>query len=120
VTPTGGNSHSYKIAGRAGPMTVSGTVCSLSKPFKTHGAGGSMEVEWVYTPSNENGGTLSYTGRGTGAAAGVHMAGQGTYTVKLNDKGGSLTYVTTGRVTNPGGGGATNTTTLKLTPANPC
>jgi hypothetical protein len=120
LTRGGGNSGSYKISGRAGPMTVSGTACSLSKPFKTRGVGGSMEVEWVYTPSSENGGTLSYTGIGTGAAAGVRMAGKGTYSVKLDARGGSLTYVSTGRVTNPGGGGATNSTTLRLTPTGPC
>jgi hypothetical protein len=113
----GGNSRSYTIAGNAGPMKVSGTSCDLAKPFKTQGAGGSMEVVWSYTPVDATHGTLSYTG--TGSAAGVRMAGEGTYTVKLTDQGGTLTYISRGRVTNPGGG-ATNTTTLKLTPTGPC
>jgi hypothetical protein len=60
---------------------------------------------------------MSYSGGGTG---GVTMAGQGTYTVTLTEKGGTLTHVSTGRVTNPGGGGATHTTKTTLTRTDPC
>jgi hypothetical protein len=120
VAQGGGNSHSYTISGNAGPMQVSGTACSLTKPFTVKGSGGSMWIEFSYSPGSETGGSVSYTGGGTGNLAMVRMAGKGTYTVKLNDKGGTLTQTHSGAVTNPGGGSATHTDTLKLTPANPC
>lgn len=120
VTQGGGNSHSYKIAGNAGPMAVTGTACSLAKPFTVKGTGGGMYITFSYAPASEAGGAVSYTGGGTGSLAMVHMAGKGTYTVKLDDKGGTLIQTHTGAVTNPGGGGATHTDTLKLTPTGPC
>lgn len=116
----GGNSHSYTIAGNAGPMAVTGTACSLAKPFTVKGSGGGMYITFSYAPASEAGGNVSYTGGGTGSLAMVRMAGKGTYTVKLDDKGGTLTQTHTGAVTNPGGGGATHTDTLKLTPTGPC
>ena len=42
VTQGGGNSRSYTITGNAGPMNVTGTACSLAKPFTVKGSGGSM------------------------------------------------------------------------------
>jgi hypothetical protein len=120
VTPGGGNSRSYTIAGNAGPMNVTGTACSLAKPFMVKGSGGGMFIEFSYSPGGEAGGSVSYTGGGTGSLAMVHMAGKGTYTVKLDDKGGTLTQTHTGAVTNPGGGSATHTDNLKLTPTGPC
>jgi hypothetical protein len=120
VTQGGGNSHSYTISGNAGPMVVTGTACSLAKPFKVKGSGGGMQIEFSYSPNSETGGAVSYTGGGTGSLAMVRMAGKGTYTVKVDDKGGSLTQTHSGAVTNPGGGAATHTDTLKLTPTGPC
>lgn len=120
VTQGGGNRHSYALSGNAGPMKVSGTVCSLTKPFTVKGSGGDMWIEFSYSPSGEAGGNVSYTGGGTGSFAAVRMAGKGTYTVKLNDKGGTLVQTHTGAVTNPGGGSATHTDTLTLTPTGPC
>jgi hypothetical protein len=120
VTQGGGNSRSYTIAGNAGPMKVTGTACSLAKPFTVKGSGGGMYITFSYAPGSEAGGSVSYTGGGTGPLAMVHMAGKGSYTVKLDDKGGTLTQTHTGAVTNPGGGSATHTDTLKLTPTGPC
>lgn len=120
VTQGGGNSRSYKIAGNAGPMAVTGTACSLAKPFTVKGTGGGMFITFSYSPASEAGGAVSYTGGGTGSLAMVRMAGKGTYTVKLDDKGGTLIQTHTGAVTNPGGGSATHTDTLKLTPMGPC
>lgn len=120
VAQGGGNSRSYTISGNAGPMNVTGTACSLAKPFTVKGSGGSMWIEFSYSPGGEAGGSVSYTGGGTGSMAMVRMAGKGTYTVKLDDKGGTLTQTHTGAVTNPGGGSATHTDNLKLTPAGPC
>jgi len=120
VTQGGGNSRSYTITGNAGPMKVTGTACSLAKPFTVKGSGGDMWIEFSYSPGGEAGGSVSYTGGGTGSLAMVRMAGKGTYTVKLDDKGGTLTQTHTGAVTNPGGGSATHTDNLKLTPMGPC
>lgn len=120
VTRGGGNSSSYTIAGNAGPMNVTGTACSLAKPFTVKGSGGGIWIEFSYTPGGEAGGSVSYTGGGTGSLASVRMAGKGTYTVKLDDKGGTLTQTHSGAVTNPGGGSATHTDNLKLTPTGPC
>ena len=120
VTQGGGNGHGYKISGNAGPMKVSGTACSLTKPFTVKGSGGGMWITFSYSPAGEAGGSVSYTGGGTGSLAMVHMAGKGTYTVKITDKGGTLTQTHSGAVTNPGGGSATHTDTLTLTPAGPC
>ena len=101
-------------------MKVSGTACSLTKPFAVKGSGGGMWITFSYSPAGEASGSVSYTGGGTGSLAMVHMAGKGTYTVKITDKGGTLTQTHTGAVTNPGGGSATHTDTLTLTPAGPC
>jgi hypothetical protein len=111
---------SYRIAGNAGPMQVTGTACSLVKPFTVKGAGGGMEITFSYTPADAAHGTVSYTGGGTGSLAMVRMAGKGTYSVTTDDKGGTLKQTHSGAVTNPGGGSATHTDTLKLTPAGPC
>ncbi len=120
VTQSAGNNRSYTISGNAGPMKISGTACSLTKGFTVKGSGGGMWIEFSYSPSGEAGGSVSYTGGGTGSLAMVRMAGKGAYTVKLNDKGGTLIQTHTGAVTNPGGGSATNTDTLTLTPTRPC
>ena len=120
VTQGAGNSRSYAISGNAGPMKVTGTACSLAKPFTVKGSGGDMWIEFSYSPGGEAGGSVSYTGGGTGSLAMVRMAGKGTYTVKLDDKGGTLTQTHSGAVTNPGGGSATHTDNLKLTPTGPC
>lgn len=112
----GGSSHSYTIAGNAGPMKVSGTACDLAKPFTVSGGGGGMTVTFSYAPSSETGGKVSYTGGGPGAP----MAGAGTYTVTLDGKGGTIKQTHTGKVQIPFGGSATHTDILQLTPRGPC
>lgn len=113
----GGNGHSYAISGNAGPMKVSGTACSLMTPFTVKGGGGGMTIEFSYTPASESGGKVAYTGGGSG----VRMAGAGSYTVTLTDKGGTLKQTHTGKVLIVGGGSATHTDTLTLTRLdNPC
>jgi hypothetical protein len=106
---------SYKLSGNAGPMTLTGTACSLLKPFSMKGAGGGMEVTFSFNPTDETSGTMSYSGGGTG---GVRMAGQGSYTITLTDKGGTLVHKSSGQVER--GGGATHTTTTTLTRTGPC
>lgn len=116
VTQGGGNSHSYTIAGNAGPMKVSGKACDLAKPFAVSGGGGGMTVKFSYAPAGASGGKVSYTGGGPGAP----MSGAGTYTVTLDGKGGTLKQTHTGKVNIPMGGSATHTDVLKLTPIPPC
>lgn len=106
---------SYAISGNAGPMKVSGTACSLEEPFTVSGGGGGMNVQFKYAPSGEAGGQVSYTGGGSG----VTMAGAGSYTVTLTDKGGTLKQTHTGKVLITGGGSATHTDTLTLTKMEP-
>ncbi|HEY6023844.1 MAG TPA: hypothetical protein VIV34_06660, partial [Pseudolabrys sp.] len=73
VTQGGGNSHSYALSGNAGPMKVSGTACSLTKAFTVKGSGGGMWIEFSYSPGDQSGGgSVSYTGGGTGSLAMVH------------------------------------------------
>ncbi|MGN6571696.1 MAG: hypothetical protein ACTHLO_09800 [Pseudolabrys sp.] len=112
----GGSSSSFKIAGNAGPMKVSGTACDLAKPFTVSGSGGGMKVTFSYAPSSGTGGKVSYTGGGPGAP----MAGAGTYAVTLTGQGGTIKQTHTGKVTIPFGGSATNTDVLTLTPIPPC
>jgi hypothetical protein len=116
VARGGGGSHSYRIAGNAGPMKVSGTACDLAKPFTVSGAGGGMKVTFSYAPSGTSGGKVSYTGGGPGAP----MAGAGTYAVTLDGAGGTIRQTHTGKVAIPFGGSATNTDVLKLSPIPPC
>lgn len=116
VTRGGGKSHSYTIAGNAGPMKVTGTACDLAKPFTVSGGGGGMTVKFSYAPAGANGGKVSYTGGGPSAP----MSGAGTYTVTLDVKGGTLKQTHSGRVNIPMGGSATHTDVLKLTPIPPC
>jgi len=116
VARGGGSSRSYQIAGNAGPMKVSGTACNLAKPFTVSGSGGGMTVTFTYSPSSGTAGKVSYTGGGPGAP----MAGAGSYSVTLEDKGGTIKQTHTGKVTIPFGGSATNTDILKLTPIPPC
>ncbi|HXD45392.1 MAG TPA: hypothetical protein VN655_09695 [Pseudolabrys sp.] len=116
VARGGGGSRSFRIAGNAGPMKVSGTACDLAKPFTVSGSGGGMKVTFSYAPASGTAGKVSYTGGGPGAP----MAGAGTYAVTLDDKGGTIKQTHTGKVTIPFGGSATNTDILKLTPIPPC
>jgi hypothetical protein len=109
VARGGGSSRSYQIAGNAGPMKVSGTACNLAKPFTVSGSGGGMTIIFTYAPSSGTGGKVSYTGGGPGAP----MAGAGTYSVTLDEKGGTIKQTHTGKVTIPFG-------VLKLTPIPPC
>ncbi len=75
-----------------------------------------MTIIFTYAPSSGIGGKVSYTGGGPGAP----MAGAGTYSVTLDEKGGTIKQTHTGKVTIPFGGSATNTDILKLTPIPPC
>ena len=112
----GGGSHSYRIAGNAGPMKVSGTACDLAKPFTVSGSGGGMTVTFSYAPGSATAGKVSYTGGGPRAP----MSGAGTYSVTLDAKRGTIRQTHTGKVNIPFGGSATNTDVLKLTPIPPC
>ena len=85
---------SYKVSGQAGEMTFSGTVCSLTKPFKVNAIHPMIEFEINFTPSpilydtgvaptdtdywnlrGDKDGSYRYeTTRGR-----LHMSGEGTY-----------------------------------------
>lgn len=106
---------SYTVSGNAGPMTATGTVCSLDKPFTVKAAGGGMQVQFSYTPTSDDGGRVTYSGGGAGAP----MSGAGTYTVTETDKGGTIKQTHSGKVNIPMGGSATHTDTFTLTVRGP-
>ena len=116
VTIGGGGSRSYAISGNAGPMKVSGTICSLLKPFTVSGGGGGMTVTFSYAPAGQTGGKVSYTG----GAPGIPMSGAGTYSVTLNGTGGTIKQTHSGKVNIPMGGSATHTDVLTLTTIPKC
>lgn len=96
-----------------GQLKGSGKICSLSEPFTLTGTG----VTQTFTPSSETGGSYSYTGRN----AGVGLFGKGTYTVKADENGGTLTATGPGSVVTPMGTFSGNgTETYKLTPIEGC
>lgn len=96
-----------------GQLRGSGNICSFSAPFVLTGSG----VTQNFTPSGETGGNYSYTG----AIAGVKVYGKGTYTVKADENGGTLTATGPGSVVTPMGVfTASDTETYKLTPISEC
>ena len=92
-----------------GQLKGTGNICSLTEPFTLTGTG----VTQTFTPSSETGGSYSYTGKN----AGVGLFGKGTYTVKADENGGTLTATGPGSVVTPMGTFSGNgTETYKLTP----
>jgi hypothetical protein len=56
-------------------------VGDLSKPFTINGAGQGFNVVYSYTPTSATGGTMSYTGSGSG----ITLKGSGAYTISGAD-----------------------------------
>ncbi len=105
--------HSYTAEGGADDFHGTGTICDLTKPFTIAGSGVTVQ----FTPASDTAGTYDYTG----AAAGVTMSGNGTYTVSVTDSGGTITASGTGSVDTPLGVFANDgTETYTLTPIDPC
>jgi hypothetical protein len=107
------NSTSYEAVGGLDEFQGTGTICSLSQPFRIEGSG----VTHSYFPTSDTGGTYEYFG----TMSGFKVKGKGTYTVKADDKGGTLTATGTGQVKTPAGAvSASGTETYTLTPTDKC
>ncbi len=107
------NNRAYMADGGKGVWHGNSKICNLSEPFKITGPGAVNE----FTPTSETGGTYSYSGN----FGGIGVFGKGTYTVKVDDSGGTLVASGPGSVKTPMGTyTATDSETYKLTPTEPC
>ena len=62
-------------------VTFTGTIADLAAPFTLSGTGPGFTVEFSFTPTSADAGSLSYTGSG----GGVTLTGSGTYTITGDD-----------------------------------
>lgn len=109
------SSRAYSATGGSsnGRLKGSGNICSFGEPFVLTGSG----VTQNFTPSSETRGSYTYSG----VISGIKVYGKGTYTVKADDTGGTLTATGPGSVVTPMGVfTASDTEVYKLTPAEPC
>lgn len=108
-------SRAYSATGGSsnGQLRGSGNICSFGEPFVLTGSG----VTQNFTPSSDTGGSYNYSG----VIKGIKVYGKGTYTVKADDTGGTLTATGPGSVVTPMGVfTASDTETYKLTPIDSC
>ena len=82
----------YTVSGTSGPVTFSGQICSLEKPFVINGKFGNGSETQSFTPSSSTGGTV----KEQGDSGGCSQVGSGTYKVSLNEDGsGTLEFTET-------------------------
>ena len=85
----------------------------LGQPFTISGGGNTV----TFTPSSEDAGSYTYAGN----MGGIGVHGSGTYRVKADDSGGTLTGTGNGCVVTPMGTRcAGGTERYTLTPIAPC
>ncbi len=107
------NVAAYEASGGLDAFHGTGTICDLSAPFTIQGTG----ITQHFTPRNATSGTYRYDG----AMAGIAMKGHGTYTVKADANGGTITATGPGQVATPlGVFKSTGTETYTLTPTDKC
>ena len=111
---TGGQQ--FTVSGTSGPVTFSGQICSLDKPFVINGTFANGSETQKFTPSSSTSGTVQEAGN----SGGCTQSGGGTYKIILNEQGsGTLEFTET--VTGVCGSFSnTKTVTFKvsLTPAS--
>jgi hypothetical protein len=73
----------YTVSGTSGPVTFSGQICSLDKPFVINGEFANGSETQSFTPSSSTGGTVTESGN----SGGCTQDGGGTYKVTLNEEG---------------------------------
>jgi hypothetical protein len=108
----------YSASGGGNGITIFGSICgTVDAGFSLTGIVEGGDVIFSYSPANEKGGGVSYSG----LAGGFSMSGEGDYTVSGSDDG-PLTLVQThnGCVEGIADSCATNTETIILTPTESC
>jgi hypothetical protein len=107
------NQGSYTAEGGLQDFHGTGTICDLAKPFTISGSGNTV----TFTPRSATAGTTSYLG----VMQGVRVYGHGTYTVRADQTGGTITAKEKGSVVTPlGVFSATGTEKYTLTPTSTC
>ena len=87
---TGGQQ--YTVSGKSGPVTFSGQICSLNKPFVINGTFANGSETQTFTPGSSTGGTVQEAGN----SGGCTQSGGGTYKIALNEQGsGTLEFTET-------------------------
>jgi hypothetical protein len=82
----------YTVSGTSGPVTFSGQICSLEKPFVINGKFANGSETQSFTPSSSTGGTVKEQGN----SGGCTQSGGGTYKVTLDEQGsGTLEFTET-------------------------
>lgn len=76
----------YTVSEISGPVTFSGQICSLDKPFVIDGTFADGSETQSFTPGSSTGGTVAEAGN-LGVCT---QAGGGTYNVTLNEQGSGI------------------------------
>ena len=106
----------YTVSGTSGPVTFSGQICSLDKPFVINGTFANGSETQSFTPSSSTGGAV----REQGNSGGCTQSGGGTYKITLDDAGSGVlefTETVTG-ICGPFSNAKTYTFKLPLKPAS--
>lgn len=119
-TGPGAYTVSGSIPSKPIPTTFEGTICATDKPF-TLTLGGAMPGQLIFTPTSEEAGSWTYSGKAFNAP--FPISGSGGYTLVAGSKEtpGSLKFTFKATIRTPvgsrSGGGPAN---LTLTPREPC
>ena len=106
---TGGQG--YTVSGTSGPVTFSGQICSLDKPFVINGTFGNGSETQSFTPSSSTSGTVKEAGN----SGGCDQSGAGTYKITLDEAGSGVLEFTETVTGVCGPFSATKTHTFKVT-----
>ena len=71
----------YTVSGTSGPVTFSGQICSLDKPFVINGKFANGSETQSFTPSSSRSGAVKESGN----SGGCTQTGGGTYKITMND-----------------------------------
>ena len=76
----------YTVSGTSGPVTFSGQICSLDKPFVINGKFSNGSETQSFTPSSSSSGTVKEQGN----SGGCTQSGGGTYKITLDEAGSGV------------------------------
>jgi len=101
----------WEASSEGGRISITGTVSDITAPFTLEGVFEGGEASLTFVPTNEHGGSYTYTGGGSG----VTVSGGGTYTLEGNE-GEVLTLRYSGNGCANPGGCANTSAVVTLTP----